>query len=1133
MATTLEYQTLNSRISYPFLEGREVIASPQLWPADLVDFQFVDLVGTVKRLFISRIVSVANTSITFYFTNPDNSTLTATLVVAAADAVDCIGNTSHSFVSSSSANYSLKMEFGPGVTGLISTSFDTTYTVVETEFSPTVITPYSPTVKSLVVNNNYPIVTAHTFEAGTTVNLIPGANIDAVLAAGLSLGVIPRAGKGLYTSCPELDSTKLATLNGRVPDSNGNIALQFDDSYSVTLLSEADLTLYADVLTAYTPFSIPYQSPNTFAALSVGHSFLVQNNYQAKCAPVNMNAFADYMARVQDGMFELYGAAVESDHTSGDFTATSAATTIAATLFTSTLSGQSGFIKYFHEGKTITIQYSGSTQVTTIVEVLDDSDIIVADALIGSGSATFLIADEGIYNTLNDTIVAYNTSVEGLVIPYSIIRYNTMEGTNELGEYGTFVPISIGIANPTGDTITYEVDLALSGTVEIIPNTTKIRYGDGVILNSLSGTLNCKETAVVEIILFVPCGMISGTIGVTVNRDWPGAISPSLINDVTVGGRQTIAVESTDCDSTDNDTVTLVALSGTPFIYNIPGYTTALVVYDTTTLPSWMTVDTAIPPATYNLSGTPTESTSTNYLITSNILTSTATTQFNMLVKVVAVPVITPETVSGGVGVFFFYQVSATNSPTSWSATSLPAGVTIDTATGVLSGVPTTVTNYSTAVTATNAAGSDTETITIDIVASLIAPSITSSLTTIATQGDSFTYTITASQHPTRYGVSGLPTGLTLNSSTGVISGVPTTHGVTDILISASNGAGTDTETLVLTTSLIAPVITSPNTAAVAEGAFFSYTITAAHSPSSFSASGLPTNLNVDTFTGVISGIASESGVFSVTLGATNTAGTGPETLTLTVGSSSPVITSSLSVSFSQGGSVGYNITATNDPTSFSTGTLPVGLVLDAATGHISGSVSTIGVYSFDITATNAFGYDTQLLSLSISATVAPVITSASTVTFNQGLSSSYQIIASNYPTSYSSGTLPTGLYLDTSSGQIYGIPSGFGSSSVLLTATNAIGAGTMTLTITVNQEPPVIVSSPVATGTNGQSLSFQLVASNTPTGYGSTGLPSWASLDTSTGIITGIAASGTTSCTVTATNGAGTGTQALSFMIP
>ncbi|MFA5976377.1 MAG: putative Ig domain-containing protein [Elusimicrobiota bacterium] len=81
------------------------------------------------------------------------------------------------------------------------------------------------------------------------------------------------------------------------------------------------------------------------------------------------------------------------------------------------------------------------------------------------------------------------------------------------------------------------------------------------------------------------------------------------------------------------------------------------------------------------------------------------------------------------------------------------------------------------------------------------------------------------------------------------------------------------------------PVITSTTTATGSVGTAFSYQITATNSPTSYSATGLPSGLSINTSLGTISGIPAAAGISTVTLRATNSAGTGTATLTLTVGS--------------------------------------------------------------------------------------------------------------------------------------------------------------------------------------------------------------------------------------------------------
>ena len=79
------------------------------------------------------------------------------------------------------------------------------------------------------------------------------------------------------------------------------------------------------------------------------------------------------------------------------------------------------------------------------------------------------------------------------------------------------------------------------------------------------------------------------------------------------------------------------------------------------------------------------------------------------------------------------------------------------------------------------------------------APAINSSLTASGNVGSAFSYTITATNTPTSFSATGLPSGLSINTSTGVISGTPAAAATTNVTIGATNNGGSDSKTLVIT----------------------------------------------------------------------------------------------------------------------------------------------------------------------------------------------------------------------------------------------------------------------------------------------------------------------------------------------
>src|SRR5439155_1795243 len=74
-----------------------------------------------------------------------------------------------------------------------------------------------------------------------------------------------------------------------------------------------------------------------------------------------------------------------------------------------------------------------------------------------------------------------------------------------------------------------------------------------------------------------------------------------------------------------------------------------------------------------------------------------------------------PNTATGTAGVAFSYQITANQAITTWGAAPLPGGLTVNTATGLISGTPTAAGTYTVALSATNANGTGTLTLTLTI----------------------------------------------------------------------------------------------------------------------------------------------------------------------------------------------------------------------------------------------------------------------------------------------------------------------------------------------------------------------------------------------------------------------------------
>ena len=168
-----------------------------------------------------------------------------------------------------------------------------------------------------------------------------------------------------------------------------------------------------------------------------------------------------------------------------------------------------------------------------------------------------------------------------------------------------------------------------------------------------------------------------------------------------------------------------------------------------------------------------------------------------------------------------------------------------------------------------------------------------------------------------------------------------------------------------------------------------------------------------------------------------------PPSMTAETPIAAPSLTSPTVVNNATVGSVlAYVITALNFPTSYSVGSLPSWLTFTASTGIIAGTPTSAGTFSFTVTATNSVGADTQTVTINVSAAVngAPVISGTGTVTGYQFTPLTYQVSASNSPTSYSATNLPPGLNINTTTGLISGTPTQIENRASSISATNALG---------------------------------------------------------------------------------------------
>lgn len=362
-----------------------------------------------------------------------------------------------------------------------------------------------------------------------------------------------------------------------------------------------------------------------------------------------------------------------------------------------------------------------------------------------------------------------------------------------------------------------------------------------------------------------------------------------------------------------------------------------------------------------------------------------------------------------------------------------------------------------------------------------------------------------------------LPTGLSLNASTGEVSGTPTQAKdfpfELDVVDSTADTPLTGS--LTPTVTVASPItLASTGSQLVVTGKTFTYTptYTGGHGTAKWTtADTFPADVSLNGSTGAVSGTVSATGATVLHLTLTDDTGTATQALTLNA-------VAPLTVAAK--GGVTTTVNTTYDYTPSATGgsgtrvwsfdpALPKGVGFSTVTGEIKGSSATAGDITTTLTVTDDTGSASQAVTISVNdaltitgvptaARVGEVYSFAPTVTGGSGGNKAFVL----------TGSLPAGLSFDNTTGKITGTPTIAGSVNLTISVDDGVNNASLNdITLTVGAGLGISpISSPImlAVGAAAKGIVFATTDGTAVTWSVAPSLPAALTLDPATGIVSG-----------------------------
>ena len=278
---SLEYLTQNSLIAYPFKPRRPTVTAATHPIADnwFCDILFVSFVSTIRSCYISRLektidsrllitISDATTLTPYTWIDETTEESTDTIVITADNLVNHLDSKPRSFASHKNSLFAVKFVFGPGLIGY--PAFSQNYEKAEAELANGTIVMAAPKVTGMTFENYvkqqgnlspYQPAKSYTQEDIPEVQGRYNVTVPLETDGTAGINVVAGSGFGLFNTCVDAGSIEeIYSINSVTPSEDGKFFIGVDACYALNPLTASEKIVLGESLGKYEPFKLYHSS---------------------------------------------------------------------------------------------------------------------------------------------------------------------------------------------------------------------------------------------------------------------------------------------------------------------------------------------------------------------------------------------------------------------------------------------------------------------------------------------------------------------------------------------------------------------------------------------------------------------------------------------------------------------------------------------------------------------------------------------------------------------------------------------------------------------------------------------------------------------------------------------------------